>query len=358
MSEKRTLGKTGFEVSTVGMGCWQLGGCWTSSDDTAAHKLALHAYLDAGANLLDTANVYGGDPGTPTFGWSEKTIGEVLQERKAAGNTDRVYVCTKAGRAPTSAAPGDHGPERYTYEALSESLAASAARLQVDVDDLLPVHCPPTECFRAAPGEGMWAALEKLKAEGRILHWGVSVETVEEATLAIAIPTCATVQIIFNLLRHKPAETVLAAAAAANVGTLIRVPYASGLLTGKVTKEYVAGLDGGDHRVFNVAGAGFDKGETWSGLGEKLSEVALPAVDELKKVHAASAAAAAPFGQFSLRWILDHPGTTAVIPGARSVEQVKGNLGAMAVAPLGEATHKACAEVYEKLVKPVVHGSW
>ena len=101
MSEKRTLGKTGFEVSTVGVGCWQLGGCWTSSDDTAAHKLALHAYLDAGANLLDTANVYGGDPGTPTFGWSEKTIGEVLQERKAAGNTDRVYVCTKAGRAPT-----------------------------------------------------------------------------------------------------------------------------------------------------------------------------------------------------------------------------------------------------------------
>ena len=99
MSEKRTLGKTGFEVSTIGMGCWQLGGCWTSSDDTAAHKLALHAYLDAGANLLDTANVYGGDPGTPTFGWSEKTIGEVLQERKAAGNTDRVYVCTKAGRA-------------------------------------------------------------------------------------------------------------------------------------------------------------------------------------------------------------------------------------------------------------------
>ena len=142
MSEKRTLGKTGFEVSTVGMGCWQLGGCWTSSDDTAAHKLALHAYLDAGANLLDTANVYGGDPGTPTFGWSEKTIGEVLQERKAAGNTDRVYVCTKAGRAPTSAAPGDHGPERYTYEALSESLAASAARLQVDVVDLLAGALP------------------------------------------------------------------------------------------------------------------------------------------------------------------------------------------------------------------------
>ena len=219
--EYRKLGKTGFEVCTVGMGCWQVGGCWSSSDDTAAHMAALHAYLDSGANLLDTANVYGSDYGTERFGWSESTICKVLAERKAAGKTQRIYVATKAGRAPTKAAPGDHGPERYTYEALSESLTESAVRLGVETIDLLQLHCPPTEVLA---GSSAYEALRRLKSEGRILHWGVSVETVEEAMMAIKEPDCATVQIIFNLLRTRPAASFLAAAAAADVGTLIRLP--------------------------------------------------------------------------------------------------------------------------------------
>ena len=179
--ERRVLGKTGFEVCTVGVGCWQIGGCWTSAEDTQSHKAALHAYLDAGGNLLDTANVYGGEYGTERFGWSERMIGQCLAERKAAGKPDgRIFIATKAGRAPTKAAPGEHGPERYTYEALAESLAGSAARLGVECVDLLQLHCPPTSVLQQG---GAYDALRRLKQEGKILHWGVSVETVEEARL-------------------------------------------------------------------------------------------------------------------------------------------------------------------------------
>jgi len=200
-------------------------------------RATLNAYLDSGANFLDTANVYGGDNGTDKFGWSETTIKHVLAQRKAAGKDvgRRIYIATKAGRAPPG---GDaHGPERYTYESLAASAAASAERLGVETIDLLQLHCPPTDVLR---GDSVFEALRRLQAEGKILHWGVSVETVEEAMLAIAQPDCATVQIIFNMLRHKPAAEFLAKAKAANVGTLIRLPFASGLLTGKVTPEYVS----------------------------------------------------------------------------------------------------------------------
>ena len=356
--EKRRLGKTGFEVTTVGMGCWQIGGCWSSADETAQHKAALHAYLDAGANLLDTANVYGGDYGTDKFGWSEKTICEVLAERKAAGKSDgRIYIATKAGRAPTKAAPGDHGPERYTYEALSESLAESAARLGVQTVDLLQLHCPPPEVL--ADKSPTYDALRRLKDEGRILHWGVSVETVDEALLAIAQPDCATIQIIFNMLRTRPATAFLPAAKAADVGTLVRLPLASGLLTGKVDAAYVDGLDAGDHRKFNVAGAAFDKGETWSGLGEHLADVALPAVARLKEIHSGALARDemppdTSLTQTALRWVLDHEGASCVIPGARTTEQVAGNLGAAKLAPLSAQVHTQVQGVYEELVKQVI----
>jgi aryl-alcohol dehydrogenase-like predicted oxidoreductase len=356
--EKRRLGKTGFEITTVGMGCWQIGGCWSSANETAQHKAALHAYLDAGGNLLDTANVYGGDYGTDKFGWSEKVICEVLAERKAAGKGDaRVYIATKAGRAPTKAAPGDHGPERYTYEAISESLAESAARLGVQCVDLLQLHCPPPEVLTA--DSPTYGALRRLKEEGRILHWGVSVETVDEAMLAIAQPDCATVQIIFNMLRTRPAKAFLPAAKAADVGTLIRLPLASGLLTGKIDAAYIDALDAGDHRKFNAAGAAFDKGETWSGLGEHLSDVALPAVAKLSEIHTGALSrgevpAGTSLTQAALRWILDHEGASCVIPGARTIEQVDGNLGAARLAPLPSQFHSEVHGVYDTLVKPVI----
>lgn len=350
------LGKTGFELSTpIGMGCWQLGGCWSSATDEATHKAALAAYLAAGGNFLDTANVYGGEPGTPQFGWSERMVGEVLKAR--AADAPRIYVATKAGRAPTSAAPNDHGPASYTYEALSESLAGSAERIGVGKVDLLQLHCPPTSVL--AKDSPVWDALERLKAEDRIAFYGVSVETVEEAMLAIAQPGCATVQIIFNMLRLKPAAEFLQAAKAADVGTLIRLPLASGLLTGKCTREYIDGLDAGDHRRFNAAGAFFDKGETWSGLGECLTDVALPAVDELKSVQSAAAArgelhASTTMAQFALRWCLDFEGATIVIPGARNAEQSEANLGAAALSPFSVETHAAVRQIYEARIQAIM----
>jgi aryl-alcohol dehydrogenase-like predicted oxidoreductase len=356
--EMRRLGKTGFEVSTIGMGCWQIGGSWTLADDVDTHKDALHAYLDAGGNLLDTANVYGGDYGSDTFGWSEKTIGEVLAERKAAGKADgRIIVATKAGRAPTTAAPGAHGPARYTYEALSESLAGSAARLGVTCVDLLQLHCPPPEVL--VDKSPTYDALRRLVSEGRILHWGVSVETVDEAMLAIAQPDCATIQIIFNMLRLKPARVFLPAAKAADVGTLIRLPLASGLLTGKVDAAYLSALDDRDHRKFNVAGASFDKGETWSGLGEHLHDIALPAVGQLQEVAASALTRGelppgATFGQAALRWIIDHEGVACVIPGARTVDQARNNLSAGALPPLSAQVHAEVEAIYEARVKQVV----
>ena len=190
--EFRVLGKTGFRVSAVSMGCWQIGGAYSGADATASHKQALNAFLDQGGNFLDTANVYGGDYGTDRFGWSESTIRLVLAERKAAGKDAgrRIFIATKAGRAP----PGgyDHGPDRYTYESLSASVRASAERLAVNRIDLLQLHCPPTSVLR---GTVAFEALRRLKREGRIEHWGVSVETVEEAYLAIRQPDCATVQV-------------------------------------------------------------------------------------------------------------------------------------------------------------------
>ena len=357
-STKRRLGKTGFDVSTVGMGCWQIGGCWSSASETATHTAALHAYLDAGGNFLDTANVYGGAPDSDTFGWSETTIGAALAQRKAAGKPDgRIFVATKAGRAPTKAAPGAHGPERYTYEALSESLTGSAARLGVTCVDLLQLHCPPPEVL--VDSSATFAALRRLVSEGRILHWGVSVETVDEAMLAIAQPDCASIQIIFNMLRTKPAQAFLPAAKAADVGTIIRLPLASGLLTGKVDAAYLAALEDGDHRKFNVGGAAFDKGETWSGLGEHLHDVALPAVERLKEAAAGALArgelpASTSLGQVALRWILDHDGTSCVIPGARTVEQVKSNLDAGTLPALTPQVHALVAGVYDTYVKKVI----
>ena len=356
--EFRRLGKTGFQVSSVGLGCWQIGGCWTSSEEVDNQKAALHAYLDSGGNLLDTANVYGGDFGSEKFGWSERTIGEVLAERREKGMKDgRIYVATKAGRAPTKAAPGAHGPERYTYEALSESLAGSASRLGVTCVDLLQLHCPPPEVL--VDNSPTYTALRRLVSEGRILHWGVSVETVDEAMLAIAQPDCATIQIIFNMLRLKPARAFLPAAKAADVGTLIRLPLASGLLVGKVDAAYLAALADGDHRRFNVAGAAFDKGETWSGLGEHLHDIALPAVERIKAVAAGALARGelssdATLGQIALRWILDHDGTTCVIPGARTTAQVKSNLGAGALPALSPLLHTQVEGIYEALVKSVI----
>lgn len=350
---KRRLGSAGFEISPVSLGCWQIGGAWGGASDSASHRAALHRYLDLGGNFLDTADGYGGPLGTPEFGQSEQTIRQVLEERRAAGHTERVYVATKVGRGcewpPTDL-------RCWSLESLTRSVDGCLERLGMDSLDLVQLHCPPTMVLR--DGE-VFEHCRALVASGKIQHWGVSVETVEEAFICIAQPDCAAVQIVFNMFRTRPETSgFLSAAKAADCGVLCRLPLASGLLTGKIDADYVSKLDDGDHRKFNAAGEIFDKGETWSGLGEHLESHAFPAVAELQAVVFAEQLGGeqANLAQCAIRWILDHDGVTAAIPGASKPSQVDSNMGACDLAPLPDYTMSAAERVYKKHVAPVIDG--
>lgn len=506
------LGKTGFELTVpIGMGCWQLGGCWSAASDEAAHRAALTAYLESGGNFLDTANVYGGDHGTVLFGWSERVIGEVLKAR--APDAPRVYVATKAGRAPTTAAPGDHGPERYTYQALSESLSESASRLGVEV------HLPHTSHAHLAPLSPPAPPAQQPHNRSRLsrltplshtplhhlsthlstnlfthlshtfyTHLSTHLPHTSQHTSSTHLSThlcsqrspysaapCAHSRTYLSSQRsrhsaapcshsaapraHSSGCRPAAAALSAHLGARSRLgrvgrareaagggprvalgrvcgdgrgsvsrdrtarlrdcadhfqhapdeaggrvlgrrqgegrrlshppaarigpPLGQGLPAclppthpslhavlsafafpyppppAQVDAAYLANLEDGDHRKFNSAGAAFDKGETWSGLGEHMPDVALPAVAELQAVHAAAAGRgecppAASLAQFALRWCLDVEGVSVVIPGARNAEQAVSNLAAAALGPLSAETHAAVKAVYDAKVKAVV----
>ena len=294
--ETRTLGRTGRAVGVVGLGCWQLGADWGEVGDDAAHEV-LTAALDAGVTFLDTADVYGD-------GRSETFVGRVLAERGRAG----VTVATKMGRRADP-----HVPEAYSLDSFRRWNDRSRENLGVDTIDLVQLHCPPTEVFRR---EQTYDDLDTLVQEGRIAAYGVSVETVEEALLAIAHPNLATVQIILNVFRRKPLEEVLPAAREAGVGIVARVPLASGLLSGKYDEH--TQFAASDHRSFNRHGESFDVGETFAGVPFEVGVVAAREV-------AAFTPAGATNAQLALRWVIDQPGVSVVIPGARSPEQARGN---------------------------------
>lgn len=346
--EQRRFGKTGWDVSVMGFGTWQFSSTWSGSTDEG-NLDAMHAYLDAGGNFVDTADVYGA-------GHSEKLVRRAIAEwREATGSDRRIHVITKAGRAhgdaaaPISDAP--HGDQNYQEDALRAAVAASSERLGMPRLDLVLMHCPPTETLRK--GE-LFNVLRTLKAEGKIEHWGVSVETIEEAMLCAAQPDCAAIEIIFNCLRLKPAEEFLPKAKEADLGVIARVPLASGLLTGKIDAAYVASLGETDHRVFNKSGECFDKGETWSGLGEHLEDAAFPAVEAIRAVVPEGVSMAA----FALRWILMFGAVSVVIPGMRTRDQVKGNLAAGALPGLSEEAMEGVQEAYNKHIRELVHAAW
>jgi aryl-alcohol dehydrogenase-like predicted oxidoreductase len=327
--EQRTLGRTGRDVSVVGLGCWQLGADWGAvpEDDAMA---VLHAAVDDGVTLLDTADVYGD-------GRSEKLIGRLLQERPDAGLT----VATKAGRRADPLVP-----EAFTLDALRAWTDRSRANLGVDVLDLVQLHCPPTPVY---DDDRVFDALDQLVQDGGLAAYGVSVETVDEALRAIARPHVASVQIILNVFRRKPLERVLPAAAAAGVGVLARVPLASGLLSGTYDEATTFAED--DHRQYNRAGEAFDVGETFSGVPYDVGVRAAREVAALTPEGATTA-------QFALRWILDQPGVTAVIPGARNARQARGNAAAAALAPLTAQQQDALREVYDRSIREHVHDRW
>jgi aryl-alcohol dehydrogenase-like predicted oxidoreductase len=325
----RGLGRTGMHVSSISFGAWAIGGSWGAVDDAESMR-ALHAGIDAGVNFIDTADVYGD-------GRSERLVARLRRERPGAP----LYVATKAGRRLPAQVP-----EGYTRENLTSWIDRSLANLEVDAIDLLQLHCPPTPVFAS---DEVYGVLDDLKHAGKLRHYGVSVERVDEALEAIRHPGVESVQIIFNMFRLKPADAFFDAAMAADVGILARVPLASGLLTGKLTRTSTFAAD--DHRAFNRHGEAFDNGETFSGVPY---EVGLDTVEELKRI----APQGATLAQFALRWILMFDAVSCAIPGARTPEQARANAAAADLPPLDAKTMAAVRRIYDTAIRAHVHQHW
>ncbi len=326
------FGNTGREVSEVGFGAWAIGASWghVAEDDAIA---ALDAALDAGVTFIDTADVYGD-------GRSERLIARALRQR---GGT-RPFVATKAGRRlPEQTVAG------YTPENLAAFIERSRSNLETDRLDLVQLHCPPTELYYHPE---VFAALDDLQASGRIAAWGVSVERVEEALKALEYDSLASIQIIYNIFRQRPAERLFAAATAKQVAIVARVPLASGLLSGKFRAD--SRFEDTDHRNFNRHGEAFDVGETFAGVPY---DVGLEAVERIRTLFEGDTDAGA-MARLALRWILMADAVTVVIPGARHAAQARANAEAAERAPLPPAAMAELDRIYRELIKPHVHQRW
>ncbi|HET9095008.1 MAG TPA: aldo/keto reductase [Solirubrobacteraceae bacterium] len=324
--QQRDVPRLGRSLSVIGLGTWQLGADWGSVDPEAA-RATLEAAVTAGITFFDTADVYGD-------GRSEQLISGLR-----AGHPELI-VATKMGRR------AEQRLESYSAEHFAAWNERSRANLGVPTLDLVQLHCPPDEVYAS---DAVFAALDAMVDDGRIRAYGVSVETCDQALAAIARPHVATVQIILNCFRLKPLERVLPAAAAAGVGIIARVPLASGLLSGRYDATTTFAAD--DHRRYNRHGEAFDVGETFSGVPY---EVGLEAVQELRHLVDPGMTLA----QFALRWVIDQPGVSTVIPGARHPEQARANAAVAGLAPLSASQQRGVAEVYDRLLRAHVHDRW
>lgn len=326
---EHSFGRTEFTVSDIGFGAWQIGGAWGEVSE-ADGRAALNAALDAGMTFIDTADVYGD-------GRSEKIIADVL---KARGGS-RPMVASKAGRRLNP-----HVADGYTRANIEAFIDRSLQNLSVDSLDLVQLHCPPTEVYYRPE---MFEGLEEIRKAGKIKHYGVSVEKVEEALKAMEYPGVVSVQIIFNMFRQRAAGLFFQEAKRRNVAVIARVPLASGLLSGKITANTQFAAE--DHRNFNRNGEAFDVGETFAGVP---FETGLAAVEEVRKLVPAGASMA----QFALRWILMHEAVTVVIPGARNGEQAKANAAASDLPAISADVMAAAKDTYDRLIAPHVHHRW
>ena len=325
----RRLGRTNWKISEIGFGAWAIGGSWGDVDEADA-RASVHAALDAGMTFIDTADVYGD-------GRSERIIRDVLKERGG----ERPIVATKAGRRLNP-----HVAEGYTKANLEAFVDRSLSNLGVDALDLVQLHCPPTEVYYRPE---VFGAMDDLVAAGKIRFYGVSVEKVEEALKALAFENVSTVQIIFNMFRHRPADLFFPEAVRRDVGVIVRVPLASGVLTGKMGRDSTFAAD--DHRNFNRHGEAFDVGETFSGVP---FEVALEAVEELRALIPGKASMA----QFALRWILMEEAVSVVIPGAKNRDQATANAGASALPSIPADVMDKVRALYHERIAPHVHQRW
>jgi aryl-alcohol dehydrogenase-like predicted oxidoreductase len=325
----RELGRTGWQVSEISFGAWGIGGDWGTVDN-AESLSSLHKALDLGINFIDTADVYGD-------GRSERLIGQVLRQR----SDQRIYVATKAGRRLSP-----HVADGYNRQNLTAFVERSLDNLGVETLDLLQLHCPPTDVYYRPEVFGI---LDDLVSAGKLRHYGVSVEKVEEALKAIEYPNVKTVQIIFNIFRQRPSELFFPQAKAQQVGILARVPLASGLLTGKMQPDTT--FEKSDHRNYNREGESFDVGETFAGVPY---DVGLEAVEELRPWVPGGATMA----QMALRWILHFDAVSCAIPGAKHPWQAADNAAASDLPPLSDEALAAVRDVYRRRIRPYVHQRW
>jgi len=324
----RALGRTGFNVSTVSFGAWAIGGTWGPVDDAESLK-ALHHALERGVNFFDTADVYGD-------GHSEQLLARLKRESGA-----RFHVATKVGRRSNP-----HDAKSYTRANLTAHVERCAKNLETDALDLVQLHCPPTDVYYMPE---VFGVLDDLKRAGKLQHYGVSVERVEEALKAIEYPDVESVQIVFNIFRQRPAELFFAQAERRKVGILARLPLSSGLLSGKMKKGQHFAAD--DHREFNRSGAAFDRGETFSGLDFDTGVEVAEALRALVPPNLTLA-------QFALRWIGMYDAVTCSIPGAKRPEQVAENAATADLPPLSDEVMRRVREIYEARVRPLVHHYW
>ena len=324
----REFGRTGWEVSEISFGAWAIGGEWGEVDD-AESMAALNRAVDLGVNFIDTADVYGG-------GRSERLLAQLRKERK-----EPIFIATKVGRRLSP-----HTAEGYNAANLTRFVEDSLRNLDTDTIDLLQLHCPPTEVYYRPE---VFDALDEMERQGKIRHYGVSVEKVEEALKALEFPGVCSIQIVFNMFRHRPAATFLSEARRRRVGVLARVPLASGLLTGRIHRDTQFAAN--DHRTFNRSGEAFDRGETFSGVDLESGEAAVEALERVLPEGMTMA-------QFALRWILMFDGVTCAIPGAKRGAQVEENAAASGMPPLTEAQMSSVLEIYNRLIRPQVHQRW
>jgi aryl-alcohol dehydrogenase-like predicted oxidoreductase len=326
--EYRELGRTGWKVSAVSFGSWAIGGTWGPTDD-AESLAALQRAVEMGVNFFDTADVYGD-------GRSERLLAQLRRQ-----NSQPVHIATKAGRRLDP-----HNAAGYNRTNLTAFVERSLKNLNMEALDLLQLHCPPVQVYYMPE---VFGVLDELVRAGKLIHYGVSVEKVEEALKAIEYPNVQSVQIIFNMFRQRPAELLFEQVKKRKVGILARVPLASGLLTGKLKAENTFSAD--DHRAFNRHGEAFDRGETFSGVDYAIG---LQAVEELKALCPAGMS----MTQFALRWILMFEAVTCAIPGAKRPAQVEENFSASDLAALSKETMAQVASVYERSIRPLVHHAW
>ena len=325
----RILGKTGWSISEIGLGTWQVGGGWGKQFDPKIASQLLHAAFDQGVNFVDTADVYDG-------GLSEAAVGKAVQER-----SEVIYVATKCGRRLQP-----HDPSGYTPKNLRKFVEDSLRNTRLESLDLIQLHCPPSPVYDR---DEVFGLFEDLIQEGKVAALGVSIERVEEGIRAMDYAVVSSIQVIVNLFRQKPVEELFELAEAKNVGLIVRVPLASGLLSGKFNAQTT--FEKEDHRFFNREGQAFDKGETFSGVPLDLG---FAAVEELKTHFSTENDLAAQ----ALRWILMHPQVSTVIPGASTLAQVSQNIRAGQLPPLSPNQMQEATRIYEQYIKAEVHSLW